>query len=433
MLGPWLSRLPALAGVEPGAIVACSGGADSLALLALAQAAGIEPVPVHVDHQLRASSALDAVVVRDAAARLGVKAAVDVRAVDVRAVSGRAGVNLEAAARSARYRALDDARRAHGAASVLVGHTADDQAETILLALLRGSAATGLGAMAAQRDAIVRPLLGLRRADTVEICARLGLEPVDDPMNHDRAFRRVWLRREVIPHLARTADRDIVGVLAGQAEILRSESTLLDSIAAAAWPLDDPMQPAVAPLRTMDPVLARRALRLWLGPPAPSRAATDALLDVALGVRRSLELADRRTVSRSGGRLMVVRGALDDAAIGFDVPGTTLVDTAAGALRIEARVESAAPVGWPDGGASCVLDADAAGPRLRVRAARGSEATSAGGSAALVLAHGTTDRALWAVGYRGARAARVTAGTRRYLWIAVDPIPGGYTEEQVQP
>jgi hypothetical protein len=314
---------------------------------------------------------------------------------------------------------------------VLVAHTADDQAETVLLALLRGSATTGLGAMAARRGAIARPLLGLRRADTVEICARLGLEPVDDPMNHDRAFRRVWLRREVIPHLARTADRDIVGVLAGQAEILRSESTLLDSLAAAAWPLDDHACPSVAPLRAIDPVLARRALRLWLGPPAPSRAATDALLDVALGARRSLELADRRTVSRSGGRLVVDRGVRADGAIRFDVPGTALVDRAEGPLRIDARVESAAPVGWPDG-AGCVLDADLVGPRLRVRAARGSE-TGADGSAALVLAHGTTDRALWAVGYRGARAARVTAATRRYLWIAVDPIPAGLTEEQVQP
>ncbi len=414
-----------------GAIVACSGGADSLALLALAQAAGIEPVPVHVDHQLRASSPLDAATVRDAATRLGVAAAVDVRVVDVWAEPRGGGFNLEAAARAARYRALEAARHEYGTDTVLVAHTADDQAETVLLALLRGSATSGLGAMAARRGTIARPLLGLRRADTVEICARLGLEPVDDPMNRDRAFRRVWLRREVIPHLARTAERDIVGVLAGQAEILRSESDLLDSLAAAAWPLDDPRAPAVAPLRAMDPALARRALRLWLGPPAPARAATDALLDVALGARRSVELGERRTVSRSGGRLVVSRRAPSDRAVGFDVPGSALVQHPDGPLRIDARVESAAPVGWP-AGAGCVLDADLAGPRLRVRAARGSESSRGPGPPALVLAHGTTDRALWALGYRGARAARVTAATRRYLWIAVHPIPGGYTEEQVR-
>ncbi|MCU1458052.1 MAG: tRNA(Ile)-lysidine synthetase [Actinomycetia bacterium] len=425
MLAPWLSRLPELDRVAPGAIVACSGGADSLALLALAQAAGIEPVPVHVDHQLRAGSNLEARVVEAAAALLGVTAPVDVRRVDVHSGDG---ANLEAAARRSRYRALDDARREHGAASVLVGHTADDQAETVLLALLRGSATTGLGAMAVRRDAIVRPLLGLRRSDTVEICARLGLEPLDDPMNHDPAFRRVWLRREVIPHLARVADRDIVGVLAGQAEILRSESGLLDSLAAAAWPLDDPSRPSVGPLRSVEPVLARRALRLWVGPPAPSRAATDSLLDVALGSRRSVELADRRTVTRSAGRLTLTRGAAP-VATAFDVPGTTVVGTAGGSLRFDARIETTAPAGWPDPAVACVLDADVAGPRLRVRAARGSEAAlvpaTTGEPGALVLAHGTTDRALWAVGYRGARAARVTAATRRFLWIAVDPISGG--------
>jgi len=357
----------------------------------------------------------------------------------VRAVDVDAAGNLEAAARDARYGALEAARRAHGAEVVLVAHTADDQAETVLLALLRGSAAPGLGAMAERRGAIVRPLLGLRRADTVEICARLGLDPVDDPMNHDRAFRRVWLRREVVPQLARAADRDIVGVLAGQAEVLRAESAYLDRLAAAAWPLGDPERPAVAPLRALDPVLARRALRLWIGPPALSRAATDALLDVALGGGRAVDLPDRRTVARSGGHLVVTRAATADPArgfdpIGFDVPGSVLVRGGAGRapVRIDTRVESSAPAGWPRGRAGCILDADLAGPRLRVRSARGSEAGSDGTRAPLVLAHGSTDRALWAVGYRDPRAARVTAATRRFLWIAVDPNPGGYTEEQVQ-
>ncbi|MFA5882580.1 MAG: tRNA lysidine(34) synthetase TilS, partial [Acidimicrobiia bacterium] len=132
-LTPWVDRLVALEHVEPAPVVACSGGADSVALLALVAATGRTPTAVHVDHGLRADGAAEAAFVARVAARLGAEA----RAVSIEV---SAGPNLEARARDARYVALDAARRAVGASTVLVAHTADDQAETVLLNLMRGSA-----------------------------------------------------------------------------------------------------------------------------------------------------------------------------------------------------------------------------------------------------------------------------------------------------
>jgi tRNA(Ile)-lysidine synthase len=302
IVSPWRDRLRHLEGVGAPVVVACSGGPDSLALLALAVATDLEPVAVHVDHGLRAGSDRESAVVASLAARLGARFQAERVAIEP-------GPNLEARARDARYEALDRARARVGATVVLVGHTADDQAETVLLNLLRGGALPGLGGMPPRRGHLVRPLLGLRRTDTVELCTRLGLEPVDDPMNADPAFRRVWLRREVIPVLERGAGRDLVPVLARQADVLRAESDFLDELARAAWPpapdrADDAGAPA-APLAALPPVLARRAVRCWLGPPPPSFDEVERVLAVARGEARATEIANGRRVRRSRGRLAV--------------------------------------------------------------------------------------------------------------------------------
>jgi len=385
--------------LTPPVAVACSGGPDSLAALALAVAAGLRPVAVHVDHGLRPESAGEADRVAGAAAALGV-AFHGVR------VSVDAGSNLEARARHARYAALERARRDHESSAILTGHTADDQAETVLLNMLRGAATTGLGGMPARTATLARPLLSLRRSDTVEICARLGLVPVRDPMNDDLSFRRVWLRREVIPFLERAAHRDLVSVLARQAGVMRAESDLLDELATDAWPAAG--DAAARPLAALPLPLARRAVRHWLGPPPPSLAEVDAVLDVARGERRAVELAGGRRVQRSRGRLAVFTAAGGPGPVGA-LPGTL---TGFG-MRIESWVERDAPARWPDGRWTCVIDGGDGAPLA------GRLVAVPAGRIALV---GPESEPLWTVGYGVGPTARVHARTRHFLWITATDI-----------
>jgi tRNA(Ile)-lysidine synthase len=265
---------------------AVSGGPDSLALLALATHAGCVVTAVHVDHGLRTGSADEAEVVRRVAERFGA-------AFRSERVALAPGPNLEARARAARYGALP--------AGALTGHTADDQAETVLLNLLRGAALDGLAGMAPER----RPLRHLRRRETVALCAALGLDPVADPTNEDPAFRRNRVRRELLPLLDAIAGRDVVPVIARQADLARDDVALLDELAAALDPTDARgLAAAPAPL-------ARRAVRTWLraaGPGgveryAPDAAATERVLAVARGEAVACELAGGWRVLRRSGRL----------------------------------------------------------------------------------------------------------------------------------
>jgi tRNA(Ile)-lysidine synthase len=293
-------RLVGLDGADPPVVVGCSGGPDSLALLAVAHDAALDPVAVHVDHALRAGSDAEADVVAAHADRLGVRFVAETAPVTP-------GSNLEARARQARYSALEHARRAVDATLILVGHTADDQAETVLLNLLRGSASAGLGAMPARRGNLARPLLGVRRSETEALCAELGFDPVRDPTNDDVRLRRNWIRHEVLPQLSAGAERDLVPVLARQADVLHAESDFLDELARAAWPNGAPVAGALVDL---PPVLARRAVRAWLGSPPPSFADVERVLTVASGDRRATDVSGGRRVSRHQGRLEVERGTV---------------------------------------------------------------------------------------------------------------------------
>jgi tRNA(Ile)-lysidine synthase len=196
------------------------------------------------------------------------------------------GPNLEARARAARHEALGP--------DALLGHTMDDQAETVLLALLRGSGLDGLSAMRPQRH----PLLGLRRAETLALCDAVGLVPVVDPSNDDPRFRRNRVRHELLPLVCAVAERDVVPVLARQARVLRDEADLLDALAAQLDPTD---ARAVA---AAEPALARRALRRWLADPyPPDSEGLERVLAVARGEFVACELAGGVTIRRSGQRL----------------------------------------------------------------------------------------------------------------------------------
>ncbi len=201
------------------------------------------------------------------------------------------GPNLEARAREARRRALPTA--------AATGHTADDQAETVLLRLLRGSGSAGLGAM---RPGPSHPILGLRRADTVEVCRSLGITTIHDASNDRGDVWRNRIRAEALPLLTEIAGRDLVPILGRTAGLLREESAFLDRLAADIDPTD-----AVA-LTGAPPVLARRAIRGWLidGGYPPDVAAIERVLEVARGDRIACELAGGRRVERSSQRLRVV-------------------------------------------------------------------------------------------------------------------------------
>jgi tRNA(Ile)-lysidine synthase len=203
-----------------------------------------------------------------------------------------AGPNLEARARAARFGALPP--------GVATGHTADDQAETVLVNLLRGSGADGLSGM---RPGPNHPILTLRRAETVRLVASLGLRVVTDPSNRDPAFQRNRIRHELLPLAAEIARRDLVPVLARQAELLADEAALLDELARGIDPTDAAAL-AAAPL-----ALARRAVRHWLagleqrGYP-PDGAAVERVLAVAQGAVVACEVAGGLRVRRSKGRLL---------------------------------------------------------------------------------------------------------------------------------
>jgi tRNA(Ile)-lysidine synthase len=207
-------------------VVALSGGADSLALTAAtafeAPKLDLRVLAVVIDHGLQDGSAEIAAAAAAAARRLGVEAAVARVMID-----GDGGI--EAAARDARYAALADAARQAGAAAVLTGHTLDDQAETVLLGLARGSGAASLQGMAAASDlgggvALLRPLLGVRRETTRAACTAEGLEPWDDPHNADERFARVRVRRTVLPVLEAAIGPGVAEALARTAEQLREDA-----------------------------------------------------------------------------------------------------------------------------------------------------------------------------------------------------------------
>lgn len=210
----------------PLVLVAMSGGADSLALAAAtafeAPRAGLRAGAVVVDHGLQHGSAEVAAAAAATARELGLEPVV-VRRVDV---TGEGGP--EASARSARYAALDAVADETGAATILLGHTLDDQAETVLLGLARGSGAASLAGMPARSGRYARPLLGIRRATTRQACLDAALTPWDDPHNADHAYARVRVRERVLPVLEAELGPGIAEALVRTAEQLREDEAAFD-------------------------------------------------------------------------------------------------------------------------------------------------------------------------------------------------------------
>jgi tRNA(Ile)-lysidine synthase len=314
-----LADAPASARREPPLVlVACSGGADSMALASAlafeAHRAGVRAGGVTVDHGLQPGSRERA---EDVTARLTALGLDPVEAVSVRV--GRAG-GPEAAARDARYAALDDVAERHGAAAVLLGPTRDDQAETVLLGLARGSGTRSLSGMAAVSGAgrrYRRPFLQLDRQTARKACLVQSLTVWDDPHNTDPAFTRSRVRHEALPSLEKALGRGVVEALARTARLSRDDADALD-----AW-TDDAERTVraadgsleVARLGVLPPAVRRRVLRraaVAAGAPAGSLFARhieeiDRLVTAWRG-QRAINLPGRVEARRQGGTLVIRQG-----------------------------------------------------------------------------------------------------------------------------
>ena len=314
-----------VADLAPGSriLVACSGGADSTALAAAtafeAPRAGLQAGAVTVDHGLQSGSDERATAVADVLRGLGLR---PVRAVRVD-VSGPGGP--EAAARRARYAALDEAADRLGACAVLLGHTRDDQAETVLLGLARGSGARSLAGMpprSVRGGRYRRPLLALTRSTTEAACEAEGLRPWADPHNSDPSYARSRVRHQVLPMLERELGPGVAAALARTADLLRDDADALDAWADRAYAEC-----------VLDQVLEGRDNEGWdnqgreagVGPGPTGRATTD-----GEGASPALGLAvDRLEALPAGVRRRVLRRA----ALAAGCPGTDLFAVHVAALE----------------------------------------------------------------------------------------------------
>ena len=231
------------AGIQAGdlVLVACSGGADSLALAAASvfegprfgslpgESGGVRVGAVVIDHGMQAGSGE---IAAETALKLG---KLGLYPVEIRTVIVGTDGGPEAAARTARYAAIDKVAEESGANAVMLGHTLNDQSETVLLGLARGSGARSLNGMARIAGNYLRPMLGLTRETTEAFCADSGLEPWQDPMNKDVAYTRVRVRQNLLPALEAELGPGVAEALARTAETLREDDEVLSELALAAY------------------------------------------------------------------------------------------------------------------------------------------------------------------------------------------------------
>ena len=265
-------------------ICAVSGGADSAALLILASETSSTVKAIHVNHGLRKEVSEEAKKVETLANKLNV----DFEEIKIELVDGP---NLEERGRDARYGVLP--------VEVLTGHTAEDQAETILIHLMRGGSLDALSGMRPSGH----PLLRLRRSDTEAICDRFGYQPIFDPSNNNPRFLRNRVRHEILPLMADIAQRDVAPLFVRAADLARDDRDLLDELASVIDPTD------AKELNSVPLPLARRAIRQWLrNNHPPDLAAVERVLEVARGNSLGTEIAGGKRIRRSKGKLHLFEG-----------------------------------------------------------------------------------------------------------------------------
>src|SRR5438309_8035477 len=427
-------------------LVGVSGGADSVALLhlliALAPSWRLRLHVLHVDHQLRPDSSSDGDFVRVLGARLGVP-------VDVATVTVDRRESLEAAARTARHAALETWAARVGAQRIALGHTADDQAETVLMRLVQGAGVRGLAGIPPVRGRIVRPLIEVRRAALEAELRRATLPWVEDPTNRDPKFLRNRIRHELLPLLSDSYNPEISATLVRLATLARETVTALDETAAAeldrlaVWD-DRAVILRLESLRGLPRPVAAEILRqaaARLGSRAPLRAWAHR------GLERVLAVPAPRRPFKLGGVTVEVSGALARPA---SAPLPALIERPVGVPRrtelpeigqaLEARLVGADAYAVPREPSRVAFDADDLPSPLIVRARRRGERFVAFGGAErrlkTLLIEAKVPRwergrvpvieaggmIVWVGHLRRSAAARVTARTKRVLELALVPL-----------
>jgi len=304
---------PHLARLEAGdtVLVAVSGGADSLALasaiLTESKQYAITAIAVTIDHQLQSGSGVQAEKVEKQLKEMGYGKVI-VKKVVVTTESG-----LEAGARDARYEALSACATQEKATKVFLGHTRDDQAESVLLGLARGSGTRSLSGMSVENGIYLRPLLQITREETVAACSELGIEPWNDPHNGNTDFSRVRVRNEVLPVMEEKLGPGISAALARSAGILRDDADALDEIAQSEISVSDLANLDCEHLSTLSRAIRSRVLRAALyaaGAPSGSitadhLAGVEALVTSWHG-QGALSLPGGVKVERISGRLSLL-------------------------------------------------------------------------------------------------------------------------------
>lgn len=311
--------------LPPGPVlVALSGGADSAVLAWVASHSESPARAVFVDHQLPASARL-----REAANLIAdaLELPFDVVAAPVEDTAP----SFEDAARSARYEALADAAKPDE--WILTGHTADDQAETVLGNVLRGAGGAGLAGIPGRRGRLLRPLLGVSRADTRTAARALELPFFDDPDNRSLRRRRNRLRTELIPQLEAEYNPHLRDALVRTASLVGADDALLGEVAARITVYCDGESatvPATVLIALPPPVrsrVIRRAIKAMRGPHGGSRKEVEATTAVAFGHRSGAQLAGGLTVGREGPMLVISSGSHPPVPpVGLELPGAVAFD-----------------------------------------------------------------------------------------------------------
>lgn len=427
-------------------LLAVSGGPDSLAMLhvlaALAPAHRLDLHVAHLDHGMRADSAKDAAFVRREAGRLGLPVTLGAAGPE------RApGESPEESLRIKRRAFLEGTAEALGAHRIATAHTMDDQAETVLMRLLQGAGRRGLGGIPPLRWWFMRPLIDARRTEVEAFCRAAGLRPRIDPSNADRAYLRNVIRHETLPMLAGSMNERLTESLARLADVFRDEDAYLDEHAADVEGVafgEQDIRLRVETLRSLPPALQRRMIRLlsWTNDGSVySGEQTERIRSLALTGETGSRVDLPHGVSAwlEYGSLVLGRtpSPARRPAVPVEVPGEA--DVPAWGLRVRSWVAAERPAEWPDGRRRCVLDADLVPFPLTIRHVRpGDRFRPLGMARSKKVGDFFTDRrvpvrlrqhvpllagrdgVVWVVGHRIDDRVKVTAATRRFLWISVE-------------